>query len=122
MDRREFIIRVGESVIVVPLVLHAVSCDDGYNSGGTGPSDTPYGFNVTSSTSSGHTHSVEVLYADLSSPPQNGVTYGSTSTGGHSHSITLTQQQLTTINGGGEVTVTSTNNEGHTHGWTIREP
>jgi len=122
MDRREFFIRVGESVIAVPMALMAVSCDDGYNSGGTGPSDTNDGFNVTSLTASGHTHSVEVLYADLSSPPANGVTYGSTTVGGHSHSITLTQQQLTTINGGSSVTVTSTNSEGHTHGWTVDRP
>jgi hypothetical protein len=62
-----------------------------------------------------------VLNADLANPPVE-VTYTSTSSGGHTHAITLSQAQLTEINGGGTVTVTSTENSGHTHSWTIRRP
>jgi hypothetical protein len=119
MDRREFLVRIGGLVLAAPLALEVAGC--GEDDGGDGNGDAN-GFTVTSSLSSGHTHNVTVLNADLANPPVEGVAYTSTSSGGHTHAITLSQAQLTEINEGGEVTVTSTQNSGHTHSWTIRRP
>jgi hypothetical protein len=120
MDRREFLVRIGGLVLAAPLALEVAGCGDDSNDGGGGNGDAN-GFTVTSSETSGHTHNVTVLNADLANPPVE-VTYTSTSSGGHTHAITLSQAQLTEINGGGTVTVTSTENSGHTHSWTIRRP
>ncbi len=79
-------------------------------------------FNLRSRT--GHTHNVKVLFADLTAQPSVGVTYTSDERGGHVHQITLTQQQLATINNGGTVgPVTSIPDAtGHSHDWTIKKP
>ncbi len=120
MKRRTFLIRTGEGAIVAPLALFAVSCSSDSNNDPTGSG--PSGFNVGSSNTAGHTHSVTVLFRDLDGPPAGGVTYTSTTSGTHNHRITLTQEELTTVANGGSVTVTSTNDGGHTHDWTIRRP
>ncbi|MDD5773490.1 MAG: hypothetical protein PHX78_08525 [bacterium] len=94
------------------------------SSNSTSSSDTS-GFQVTSSATNGHTHSVTILSADLASLPAAGATYTSTSSGGsyyssgHTHTIFLSQQQLTAINSGSTVTVTSSVTESHTHDWVI---
>lgn len=122
MKRREFLVKIGGTVIAVPFALEVVGCGSDYGDGGDGGGGDSNGFTVTSAPSSGHTHDVTVFYADLTGPPANGVTYTSTTSAGHSHNITLSQTQLTQINNGETVTVTSTSNSGHTHTWTIRKP
>jgi hypothetical protein len=53
------------------------------------------------------------------------VTYTTSNDGGHTHQITLSQAQLTTLNGGQPVTVVSTssvdmaNGASHTHSFSI---
>jgi len=86
------------------------------------PTPTPGSFNITSSTTSGHTHNITINLSDLNGPPSSGKTYTSSTTDGHSHALTLTQAQLIDINNRNTVTVVSSNNNGHTHSFSIVNP
>ena len=109
MHRREFLVRMGGVLVAVPFVLEAVGCGD--DAGGK--------FAVTSTTdTTGHTHSITVLCADLTA---NGVTYTSSRTD-HTHTVTLGLTQLQMIAGGGSVDVTSSTDSSHSHQWSIRKP
>ncbi len=119
MNRREFIIQMGTALIAVPIALSLESCG---NDNGGDVALPATGFDVISTTEVGHNHSVRILNSDLASPLAGGVVYTSSLSLGHSHTITLTQQQLMDINNGIIVTVISSLNDGHTHGWTIQKP
>lgn len=125
MNRREFIIQAGAALLAVPAALSLASCgnDNGdtafpfFNPGGG------TGFDVANSPdATGHSHSVRVLTSHHTSPPAGGVVYTSNVAEGHSHTIALTQQHLANIDNDMAETVTSSQNDGHTHNWTIRKP
>jgi hypothetical protein len=117
MNRREFLVRVGGTLVAVPMVLEAISCGSNTGPGPPVPTDQ---FSSTSTSSSGHTHSITVQCTTLT---QNGFTYTSSVDSGHSHDLTLTVGQLQQIAAGNPVgPVTSTNSGGHTHEWTIQKP
>lgn len=107
-------------VPVVPAVLQACS---------SSPSDSPgsscAGTASLSTVNEGHTHSVCVPTSDMTSPPATGATYVSSNDGDHTHTITLTAAQLSSIESGQSVVVTSTSdidpktNVAHTHDWMI---
>jgi outer membrane lipoprotein-sorting protein len=79
------------------------------------------GLQVTSSSANAHTHTVKVLFADLTNSSSAGITYTSSSNG-HTHTIYLTQQQLIAINNGSTVTIVSSVDSGHSHNWVISKP
>ena len=66
-----------------------------------------------------------VLTTDLTNPPQAGATYTTTSNSGHTHTVALTQAQLSSIEAGDDVPVTTssnvdpTNGQPHTHEFMI---
>ncbi len=79
---------------------------------------------VTSTVSLNHTHQIRVKGSDVDTPPVadktiDTTTYGTAGYGGHSHTVTLTPQDYQTIQGGGQVTVTTSVVESHTHDFTI---
>ncbi len=84
-------------------------------------SASPGDITITSSVDSGHTHDVTVSGADIDNPPAADKTVNSTYSGGHRHTITLTPQDYESIKDGGEVTVTSSSNAGHTHTFVIKK-
>jgi hypothetical protein len=108
-------------VPVVPAVLQACST----SSSNGEPSNSCSGTDPLSTNNEGHTHSVCVPTADMTSPPAAGATYTSSNDGNHTHTITLTAEQLSSIASGHSVTVTSssdvdpTTQVAHTHNWTI---
>lgn len=65
-----------------------------------------------------HNHGVTIPAADFTSTTAK--TYNIMGTSAHAHEITITPQQFTTLRGGGEVVVTSTNVNGHTHACTVK--
>jgi hypothetical protein len=65
-----------------------------------------------------HTHTVMVPASALDAT--SGQTFTTSSANSHTHMITLSANSLTTIKGGGSVTVTSTTNSGHAHDYTVR--
>jgi len=109
---------------ILPAVLQACSTSSPNEDPGT-PGDTCAGSDPLSTVNAGHTHSVCVPTADMTSPPAAGATYTSSNDGNHTHAITLTAAQLSAIAAGQSVTVTSTsvvdplNQAVHSHNWTI---
>ena len=109
MNRREFLIRVGGTLIAVPMVLEAVSCGDDKSE-----------WDAQSSEVGGHTHSITVRCSQITGGAD--VVYTSSPSGGHVHSVTLTVANLNTIAGGSAVTVDGSAASGHFHTWTISKP
>jgi hypothetical protein len=106
LNRREFVSGTTIAVLLVPIA----AC----GSGAMTVAGACSGVDSTSSVALGHTHTVCVLEADLTSPPAGGVTYA-TSAPDPTHTIVLTAAQLSAINGGQAVTVTTSTNGGHNH-------
>ncbi len=116
--RREFLTSMGKLALLVPAATvlshcgNASSTDDGSNDG----------FTVTSSLANGHTHAIFVLLSDIASPPSTGLTFQSTTSSNHFHLVVLTQAQLTSVDEGAVVTVTSSVSDGHQHAFSIQKP
>jgi len=116
MNRREFLFRIGGTMVAVPLVLEAISCGSDNTAA---PSTTE--FSQNSSTASSHSHTMRFVCAELAT--HAGMPYTSSNSGGHVHEITLDVTELNTILAGGAVgPVTSTIVNGHAHTWTIQKP
>src|SRR5438552_6392343 len=98
MDRREFLIYVGGTLVAVPMVLEGISCSKNAT-----PVSPQTGFTVRSTVTGVHSHEVTVFCADLSTASPSGVTYTSTTSEGHTHTLTLTQAQLMQIASGATV-------------------
>jgi hypothetical protein len=88
-------------------------------------STAPRDLTLASSIDDNHRHSLTVPEKDLSSPPIQGVSYQSTWELNHQHYVLLSLDDLTTINNGGTVTVTSSltinpqDGVEHSHNWSI---
>ena len=70
--------------------------------------------------SSGHTHTVTIPASALNSTTAMTFNTSSAGTSPHMHSVTLEAAQLTTLKGGGTVTVTSTVADLHAHMYMVR--
>ena len=116
LERREFLTSIGRLALVASAGLTLTAC------GSTSSDTSGDGFTVTSSLASGHTHAIFVVLDDLTSPPSNGVSYQSTATNAHFHVVVLTKAQLTSIDEGAVLTVTSTVSDGHQHAFSIQKP
>ncbi len=86
--------------------------------------ETPGGSNTnqkifTSTSNSGHTHTITIQKSEVESPPAAGITRNVSSSGGHTHSFSMTQSQLQSVNNGGSVEITDSVSDGHTHKYTI---
>jgi hypothetical protein len=71
-----------------------------------------------------HSHTVTLPPTDLTSPPAGGISMQTSLAGApyiadHTHTFSMTQAQLTTVNGGTPVTVTTAVTLSHTHDFTI---
>ena len=118
MERREFLIRAGQTVIAVPLVLSAVSCGS-EDSGPAAPNPSTE-FDVTSSVDRGHTHRTTFTCADLSS---GRLTYTSATGGGHTHTLQLQMGDAARILNGETVLVSNVpDGTGDNHTWSIQKP
>ena len=122
LTRREFLTRTSVTLALIPITWSCSSTND-YAPASSTSATTPLcdGAGETSSIDAGHSHALCVPNADLTSPPEAGATYTTSSTGGHTHVVTLTREQLATIEAGGTTTVTTSSVEGHTHVFAIRK-
>lgn len=53
----------------------------------------------------GHSHTIDIAQSEINSPPAAGISRATSVYSGHSHTFTMTQADLTTVMGGGTVTV-----------------
>jgi hypothetical protein len=112
LNRREFVSRATVALLLVPIA----AC--GSNGGSSDSTSSCSGLDPTSSVADGHTHTVCVPETDLTTPPSAGATY-TTSGPDPTHTVMLTAAQLSSINGGTSVTVTTSTNGGHNHQFVI---
>jgi hypothetical protein len=110
LTRRELLSQ-STVLLLVPLAGVSGACSSG--SGGSSSNSSCDGVFETSTVTNNHTHTLCVPSTDLSSPPSSGMTYTTSFDDGHSHTVTLTQAQLTTISDGGSVTVTTSSPAPH---------
>ena len=111
MNRREFLVRATIGGVSVPLLIREVGC--GSSKSTNPPADSR---SFTSSTNSGHSHTITIPNSDLSSTSTKNYTSSST---GHTHTVTLTAAHFDTLSSGCKVTVISSVGGGHTHTWEI---
>jgi hypothetical protein len=124
--RRELLTRGTTLLLFVPVVGPIVGSMVGCSSGSDSPSCD--GIDSTSTMdATQHTHTVCVPTSDLTNPPAAGVIYTTSSDSMHTHKVMLTQANLTAINTGQAVPVTSSsdndpiNNMIHSHVFSIRK-
>ncbi len=89
---------------LLPMILLGMIACSGSSSTTTPPNDT-HTFNST--ITNYHSHTVTLNKTDVESPPMAGVAGDTSSSSGHTHSYALTQAELTTLMGGGSVTITT---------------
>jgi hypothetical protein len=111
MNRREVIFRVGGILLAIPASRVLMAC--GSDSGGAAANS----FRFTSSLDDSHTHTVDLLKTDVSTPPAAGVTETTSLEQSHTHTVSLTVADLDSINAGNTVTKTTSEDEtpGHVH-------
>jgi hypothetical protein len=123
LSRREFVSRATVTLLLVPV---AAACGSNSGSGaaasGGDGGGSCTGLDPTSSVVDDHTHTVCVPSTDLESPPSAGATYttsppesGGTVIAGALHTVTLTAAQLSMIQAGQSLTVTTSTDGGHDH-------
>jgi hypothetical protein len=122
-SRREFLSRATVTLFLVPV---AAACGSSSGSGAAaGDGDgggACVGLDPTSSVVDDHTHTVCVPATDLENPPSGGATYTTSppeSAGaviaGALHTVALTSAQLSMVQTGQSLTVTTSTDGGHNH-------
>ena len=109
MERKTFITTIMTAAGLMPLVITQIGC-----STSTEPTTTAEGLLFTSSVNNGHSHTVEIKFADVDDPPEGGRTLSTSSTG-HLHSVTLSQSDFVALEAGQTVVRNTSTNSGHLH-------
>jgi hypothetical protein len=119
MDRRGFLIhtaRAGSVLLILPAGWAVSGCDT--NGDNDNPTIvTPAGpvLRFTSEVTQNHTHDFSIGTADLSGPPQDGISGATTTTLGHFHTVVLSSSLLTQIQSGATINTQTTVVDGHLH-------
>src|SRR5262245_26353677 len=103
MKRREFVIRVGSVLLVIPAAaaLQSSGGDDHNNNNNPSPTPTFTGLRFTSSVSDGHNHTVDITLEMLMNAPSMGAALTTSSANNHTHIVSLTMADLQSINANG---------------------
>ncbi len=124
--RRDFLRTATTTLVLVPFA-PLLGCSGGalQGPGSDGGGSCDGLFEASTSTpdplagGQGHIHTVCVPTSDLTSPPSGAMTYVTSISLDHTHTVTLSQAQLSQIEAGQTVTVTTSNNGMHTHMFSI---
>ena len=127
MDRKTFIEKsLGIMLIALP-AYSLVSCSSSDDSGGglqPDPNSNPNAEancldnGTQASIGSNHGHALTVSQSDVQSGVER--TYSIQGTSGHDHTVTITASDFTDLQGNNNITVISSNDDGHTHSVTVR--
>ena len=109
MNRREVIFRVGGLLLALPASRVLLAC--GGDSGGANANSLRF----ISSSDLGHTHFFFLDKNEITNPPTAGIDRLTTNDLAHTHSVTLTEADLDNINAGQTVSITTSNDDNHTH-------
>lgn len=110
MNRREFVLKIGQVLLATPVLAGLASC------GGGSSSSSENGFPVTNQDTAGHTHTLTFTCSALTA---EGATF-TASGSGHSHEVTVTKEEIQQIAAGNLVMVTT--NSFHEHTWAFQKP
>jgi hypothetical protein len=110
MDRREFLVRSGAVMLILPAGWAVSGCSD---------DDEGVDLRFTSSTVGGHSHQITLTMAELQSPPSSGLSRDTSSSDGHTHRVELSADDLGLINLRQPVTKETSLANGHTHTFTF---
>ena len=120
MERKQFLIYATTATGLLPLLLTEIACDPyGGDSVIAGSDDES--FTLVSTSASGHTHSVRILFSDVNAPPASGKTLTTSSTT-HSHTLTLSQADFQALGSGDTLTRTTSSVSSHSHTFAITVP
>ena len=120
MKRRDFIQVLGGALLGGAAVSAIAGCGD---DGSTAPAvDATQGGGCANNGATGtvgtnHGHALTVSASDVTAGVEK--TLSITGASSHDHDVTLTAANMTTLQGGGMVTVDSTSGGGHTHSVTV---
>lgn len=127
-SRREFLVAAGRLMIALPVGWSIAGCGSSGSSGGAcanagklATSGTSLVF--TSSCDASHTHDFMLMTTELSAPAAGGVMRDTSidTFDNHKHTVTLSEAELTMIEGGATVTKASTPTNGHDHTYMFRK-
>jgi hypothetical protein len=127
--RRQFLMAAGRVMIALPIGWSIAGCGSSSSASGSACSNADklvtMGTSLvfTSSCDSSHTHDFTLMTTELSAPAAAGVMRDTSIDpfDNHAHTVTLTQAELTTIEGGATVTKASTPTNGHQHTYMFRK-
>lgn len=129
MDRKTFIRKTSAGILVGIPMMSMLSCsssDDGgpVNPGpNPNPNPNPQGNclqnGTQSSISANHGHNLTVSKEDVDAAVEKTYTLTEANTDNHIHEITISANQFNTLRGNNSISVTSTNQAGHTHSVTV---
>ena len=120
LSRRQFLKNTAAAAsgltVTFLVTVTQIGCSSASNTGtSTSPALPCDGAGAESSLNAGHTHTVCIPAADLSSPPPGGASYTTSQNQGHTHQLVLQQTQLQALGAGQSATLTTTLDQGHTH-------
>jgi hypothetical protein len=122
MQRRDFLIKGGSVLLILPAGWALSSCDDDDdfdddddNGGGTPTGGTATRLRFTSSLVDGHTHLFDIAFTSLDAPPSAGISGNTSTDNGHVHVVTLTADELARISAGETITKDTSLSDGHLH-------
>ena len=125
MDRKTFLEK-SLSLMLIALPAYALvgcsSSDDGSSNPDENPNPNAQADCLDNGTNSvigsNHGHNLTVSRSDVQTGSEK--TYSIQGTSGHDHSVTLTANDFGSLQNNQTVSVSSTNNDGHTHTVTVR--
>lgn len=114
MKRRDFV-RVLGGAVVTGAAISTVAC--GGDDGGGGGADAMVSANCGTQISANHGHTMTVAQVDVDAGVEK--SYDISGSSGHSHTVVVTAANMTTLQGGQSVTITSSTDVGHSHMVTV---
>jgi hypothetical protein len=114
MKRREFLTRITIGGATLPLLFTEIGCGDD----GGGPDGGVETF--TSSSASGHTHTITIPDADIAGGGAH--TYTSSNNSSHTHRVSFDESDVDYLAVGCAVIKESTEDNGHRHTWRVSYP
>ena len=119
LNRREFLKAGTVTLLLIPISRSLSGCGSSGPGGPSGPACS--GVSSVSTVVLAHSHTLCVPATDLTAPPAGGRTYNTDPAGApsHFHMVTLSQADLTSLNAGQSVNVSTTTVDGHTHDYAI---
>ncbi len=118
MSKRRVLAVLSGAAFLTLLMLGVTGC----GSSTTPPPGGGTSRSFVSTSSNAHSHSVVIQRAEVETPPAAGIMKTTSSTSAHTHSFAMTEAELTTVNDGTAVVVTSGSSPtggDHTHNFTI---